>query len=384
MILRGRTEKANSMAKRMAAPARLARRRFLLAGAAGTAAVAMPQVSRAQTVSWRMQSAWSARDVLHEVAVDYARRVAAMTANRLKIDVVAAGAVVPTLQMADAVHAGILHGGHGVATLWSNKHKAFALFGAPPSFGWDSQGFLAWFYNGGGEALYRELINDILKVNLTGLLYCPMPPQPLGWFKKEIKSADDLKGLRFRSAGLAGEMFAALGVRVVSLPNSEIVPVMERDLLDATEANNPATDLQLGIPDVAKFYMLGSHHRQAEALEVIFNKARFEALPGEIKVILRHAALSASSEHFWSGQARYSKDFEEIRKRKIRIAKTGPELLQAQLKIWDKLIADHSKDSFFAKVIVSQKAWVKRTQPYLEANDLGSAEHAAAYRHFFG
>jgi TRAP-type mannitol/chloroaromatic compound transport system substrate-binding protein len=288
------------------------------------------------------------------------------------------------LQMADAVHAGILHGGHGVATLWSNKHKAFALFGAPPSFGWDSQGFLAWFYNGGGEALYRELINDILKVNLTGLLYCPMPPQPLGWFKKEIKSADDLKGLRFRSAGLAGEMFAALGVRVVSLPNSEIVPVMERDLLDATEANNPATDLQLGIPDVAKFYMLGSHHRQAEALEVIFNKARFEALPGELKVILRHAALSASSEHFWSGQARYSKDFEEIRKRKIQIAKTGPELLQAQLKIWDKLIADHSKDSFFAKVIASQKAWVKRTQPYLEANDLGSAEHAAAYRHFFG
>jgi TRAP-type mannitol/chloroaromatic compound transport system substrate-binding protein len=130
--------------------------------------------------------------------------------------------------------------------------------------------------------------------------------------------------------------------------------------------------------------MLGSHHRQAEALEVIFNKARFEALPGELKVILRHAALSASSEHFWSGQARYSKDFEEIRKRKIQIAKTGPELLQAQLKIWDKLIADHSKDSFFAKVIASQKAWVKRTQPYLEANDLGSAEHAAAYRHFFG
>ena len=144
------------MAKRTDAPARLARRRFLLAAAAGAAAVATPQVSRAQTVSWRMQSAWPARDVLHEVAVDYARRVAVMTANRLKIDVVAAGAVVPTLQMADAVHTGILHGGHGVATLWSNKHKAFALFGAPPSFGWDSQGFLAWFYNGGGEALYRR------------------------------------------------------------------------------------------------------------------------------------------------------------------------------------------------------------------------------------
>jgi TRAP-type mannitol/chloroaromatic compound transport system substrate-binding protein len=372
------------MVRRIDAPARPPRRRFLLAGAAGAALVAMPQVSRAQTVDWRMQSAWPARDVLHEVAVDYARRVAAMTANRLRIAVVAAGSVVPTLQMADAVHAGILHGGHGIGTLWTNRHKAYALFGAPPSFGWDSQSFLAWFYSGGGEALYRELLNDILKVKLTGMLYCPMPPQPLGWFKKEIRGADDFKGLRFRTTGLAGEMFAALGVRPVSLPTSEIVPVMERDLLDATEASSPATDLQLGIADVAKFYMLGSHHRQVEALELIFNKSRFDALPGELKASLRPAALSASSQHAWSGQARFSQDFEEIRKRKVEIVRTRPEVLQAQLKLWDKLIADHSGDKFFAKVIASQKAWVKRTRPYLEANELGSAELAVAYRHFFG
>jgi TRAP-type mannitol/chloroaromatic compound transport system substrate-binding protein len=366
------------------ATGKLGRRRFLLAGAGGAATVAMPQVSRAQTVSWRMQSAWPARDVLHEVAVDYARRVGVMTANRLKIDTVASGAVVPTLQMANAVHTGILHGGHGVATLWSSKHKAYSLFGAPPSFGWDSHGFLAWFYSGGGEALYQELAGDVLKLNLTGLLYCPMPAQPLGWFKKEIKSAADLKGLRFRTMGLAGEMFAALGARVVSLPISEIVPVMDRDLLDATEANSPATDIQLGISDVAKFYMLGSHHRPAEALEIVFNKTRFDALPAELKAILRHAAFSASSEQSWSGTARYSKDFEEIRKRGVNVVKTAPEILNEQLKVWDRLIAEHSKDKFFAKVIASQKAWVKRTQPYLQANDLDSAELAAAYRHFFG
>jgi TRAP-type mannitol/chloroaromatic compound transport system substrate-binding protein len=366
------------------ASGKLVRRRFLLAGAGGAAAVAMPQVSRAQTVSWRMQSAWPARDVLHEVAVDYARRVGVMTANRLKIDVVASGAVVPAPQMADAIHTGILQGAHGVATLWTNKHKAHALFGAPPPFGWDSHGFLAWFYRGGGEALYQELASDVLKLNLTGLLYCPLPAQPLGWFKKEIKSTSDFKSLRFKTAGLAGEMFAALGARVVSLPNSEIVPVMDRELLDATEANSPATDIQLGIPDVAKFYMLGSYHRPAEALEVIFNKTRFDALAAELKAILRHAAFAASSEQSWSNTARYSKDFEEIRKRGVNVVKTSPEILQEQLKVWDRLIAEHSKDKFFAKVIASQKAWVKRTQPYLQANDLDSAELAAAYRHFFG
>jgi TRAP-type mannitol/chloroaromatic compound transport system substrate-binding protein len=307
-----------------------------------------------------------------------------MTANRLKIDVVASGAVVPTLQMANAVHNGILHGGHGVATLWSNKHKAYSLFGAPPSFGWDSHGFLAWFYSGGGEALYQELASDVLKLNLTGLLYCPVPAQPLGWFKTEIKSVADFKGLRFRTAGLAGEMFAALGVRAVSLPNSEVVAVMDRDLLDATEANSPATDIQLGISEVAKFYMLGSHHRPAGALEVIFNKVRFDALSAELKAILRHAAFSASSEQSWNGTARYSKDFEEIRKRGVNVVKTAPEILNEQLKVWDRLIAEHSKDKFFAKVIASQKAWVKRTQPYLQANDLDSAELATAYRHFFG
>ena len=115
------------------------------------------------------------------------------------------GSVVPAFQMQDAVHAGILDGGHGVCDIWYRKHKAASLFGSPPSFGWDAHGMLAWFYSGGGEALYRELVNDILKLNLVGLLYFPMPVQPLGWFKKEIKSADDFKGISYRTEGLAAD-----------------------------------------------------------------------------------------------------------------------------------------------------------------------------------
>ena len=118
-------------------------RRFLLAAGGVAAAVALPQVSRAQTVNWRIQSAWPPRDVFHDFANDYAKKVGAMTGERLKLDVVAVGSVVPSFQMADAVHAGILDGGHGVAALRYNKHKASALFAAPPSFGWDSHGFLA-------------------------------------------------------------------------------------------------------------------------------------------------------------------------------------------------------------------------------------------------
>src|SRR5215212_3440105 len=369
------------MANRITAGATLPRRLLL---AAGLAAVAMPQVSRAQTAVWRFQSAWPSRDIFHEFAVDYTKKIEEMTGGRLKFDMLAAGSVVPAFQMQDAVHAGILDAGHGVCDIWYRKHKAASLFGSPPSFGWDAHGMLAWFYSGGGEALYRELTNDILKLNLTGLLYFPMPAQPLGWFKKEIKGVDDLKGISYRSEGLAADMFRELGASVTILPSGEIVPIMDRGQLDAAGLNNPSSDLQLGLPEVAKFYMMGSHHRPAGALEIVFNKARHDALPAEIKSILRHAALAASASQLGMAYARYPKDLDEIRKRGVNVVRSGDAVLRAQLAAWDKVIAEHSKEPFFAKVIASQKAWVRRLQPYLAANNLGSGEFAAAYKHFFG
>jgi TRAP-type mannitol/chloroaromatic compound transport system substrate-binding protein len=370
------------MANRITAGAALPRRRLLLT--AGLAAVAMPQVSRAQTTIWRFQSAWASRDIFHEFAIDYTKKIEEMTGRRLQFDVLAAGSVVPALQMQDAVHAGILDGGHGICDIWYRKHKAASLFGSPPPFGWDAHGMLAWFYAGGGEALYRELVNDILKLNVVGLLYFPMPSQPLGWFKREIKGVGDLKGVSYRSEGIAADLFRALGAAVTILPGGEIMQAMDRGLLDAAALNNPSSDLQLGLPDVAKVYMMGSHHRAAGAFEIIFNKGKHEALPVEIKSILRHAALAASTSQLAIAYTRYPKDLDEIRTRGVAVVRTGDALLRAQLAAWDKLIEDYSKDPFFAKVIASQKTWVRRMQPYLAANNLGSGELAAAYRHFLG
>jgi TRAP-type mannitol/chloroaromatic compound transport system substrate-binding protein len=372
------------MARRITVAANVVRRRFLLAAGAGAAALAMPQVSRAQTAVWRFQSAWPSRDIFHEFAVDYGKKIEEMTGGRLKFDVLAAGSVVPAFQMQDAVHAGILDGGHGVCDTWYRRHKAASLFGSPPSFGWDAQGMLAWFYSGGGEALYRELVNDILKLNLVGLLYFPMPAQPLGWFKKDIKGVEDLKGVSYRTEGLAADLFQELGASVTLLPSGEIVQIMDRGLLDAAGLNNPSSDLQLGLPDVAKFYMMGSHHRPAGAFEIVFNKSKHDAQPPEIKSILRNAALAASTAQLGMAYARYPKDLDEIRKRGVNVSRTGETLLRAQLDAWEKVIAAHSKEPFFAKVIASQKAWVKRVQPYLAANNLAAGELAAAYKHFIG
>lgn len=366
-------------------PKAATRRKFLLAaGATGAAAIAMPQVSRAQTMTWKYQSTWATKDIFHEMAVDYAKKVNDMTGGRLKLEVLAAGAVVPAFQMQDAVHSGILDAGHGVCAYWYGKHKAFSLFGTPPSFGWDAHGFLAWFYYGGGEALYNELVNDILKVNTVGFLYFPMPTQPLGWFKREVKSPDDLKNIKFRTVGLSADLFKELGCAVTILPGGEIVPAMDRGLLDAAEFNNPSSDILLGFPDVSKVYMTGSHHQQAECFEVIFNKAKFNSLPAEIKAILRNAAFASTADQLAMAYDRYSKDLEAIRARGVNVVKTPESVLNAQLQAWDRVLAAQSQEPFFKKVIDSQKAWVKRTNAYLNVNNLDSAALQAAYKHFFG
>jgi TRAP-type mannitol/chloroaromatic compound transport system substrate-binding protein len=364
------------------------RRKFLktagLTSAAAVATIAMPQVSRAQTQTWKYQSTWPTKDIFHEFAVDYAKKVNDMSGGRLKLDVLAAGAVVPAFQMADAVHSGVLDAGHGVCAYWYGKHKAYSLFGTPPSYGWDAQSFLAWFYYGGGEDLYKELVNNILKLNLTGFLYFAMPTQPLGWFKKEMKAGDDFKGMKYRTVGLSADVFKEMGAAVTILPGGEIVPAMDRGLLDSAEFNNPSSDILLGFPDVAKFFMMGSHHQQAESFEVIFNKAKFDALPAELKGILRNAAFASTADQNAMALHRYSQDLEAIKKRGVNVIKTPDALLNAQLDAWQKVMTEQEKEPFFKKVADSQRAWMRRVYPYVSTNNLDSAALANAYKKFIG
>ena len=306
------------------------RRKFLktgavAAGAATIGTVAMPQVSRAQTVNFKYQSTWPTKDIFHEFAVDYAKKVNDMTGGRMRMEVLAAGAVVPAFQLQDAVHSGVLDAGHGVCAYWYGKHKAFSLFGTPPSYGWDAHSMLGWHYYGGGEALYNELVNNILKLNTVGFLYYPMPTQPLGWFKKPVTGPDDLKNIKYRTVGLSADLFRELGCAVTILAGGEIVPALDRGLLDAAEFNNPSSDILLGFPDVAKNYMVQSNHQQAECFEIIFNKQKFDALPAEVKAICRYASFAATADQFALAHDRYSKDLEAIRARGVAVIKT-PEL----------------------------------------------------------
>ena len=287
--------------------------------------------------------------------------------------------------MADAVHSGILDAGHGVCAYWYGKHKAYSLFGTPPSFGWDAHGFLGWFYAGGGEALYKELVNDILKLNLVGFLYFPMPTQPLGWFKKEIKSGDDFKGMKYRTVGLSADVFKEMGAAVTILPGGEIVPAMDRGLLDCgrvqqSVVRHPARlpgRLQVlhdGQPPSADGGLRG-HLQQGQVRRAV---ARAQGDPAQrgacgvepISSIRPTTVIRRTSRRSGSAASTSSRPTTRCS--------------NDQLAAWDKVIAAQSQEPFFKKVIDSQKAWVKRTSGYLQVNNLDSNALGTAYKHFFG
>ncbi|HYP83555.1 TRAP transporter substrate-binding protein [Variovorax sp.] len=357
------------------------RRRNLLKGAAVAAgAMSAPMVSMAQTTTLRFQSTWPAKDIFHEFAQDYAKKVNDMAGSRLKIEVLPAGSVVPAFQLLDAVAKGNLDGGHGVVAYWYGKNSALALWGSGPGYGMDANTVLAWHYYGGGKALLDEIYKS-LNLDVVSYLYGPMPTQPLGWFKKPVARAEEIKGLKFRTVGLAVDVFTDMGAAVNPLPGGEIVPALDRGLIDAAEFNNASSDRVLGFPDVAKNCMLQSFHQSGEQFEILFNKGKLDALPTELKSIIEYAMQAASADMSWKAIQRNSADYQELKKAGIKFYKTPDAVLRAQLASWDKTIAKKSEENaMFKKVLESQRAFAERAVAW--HNDY-TVDFKMAYNHYF-
>jgi TRAP-type mannitol/chloroaromatic compound transport system substrate-binding protein len=370
----------------VAQPVPASSRRKFLTGAAvtaagATAALAAPNISRAQTVALKMQGAWSPTDIFNDMAMEYVDRVNEMAGGRLQIEYLVGGAVVKPFSVQDAVNEGILDAGHHVTVYWYGKHKAASLFGTGPVWGWNAHQGLAWIHKGGGQELYNELISEILGLNLVGFFAMPMPTQPLGWFSQPIESAGDLNGLKYRTVGLAADVFNEMGVAVTQLPGGEIVPALERGVIDAFEFNNPTSDMRFGAQDVRKVYMMGSYHQATEYFEIIFNKAKYDSLPAEHQAILKYAAEAASTANFATGLDNYSSDLVKLEEGGVQIVRTPQDVMNAQLDAWDKVLEGLMQDEYFAKVVESQKEWCKRVVRYELFN---SADYKLAYEHYYG
>jgi TRAP-type mannitol/chloroaromatic compound transport system substrate-binding protein len=363
---------------------KISRRNILRAAVAagGAAALGFPAIVKAQgPISMRWQSTWPQKDIFHEYALDYAKKVNDMTGGDLKIEVLPAGAVVPAFQLIDAVSKGTLDGGHGVVVYHYGKQTALALWGSGPAFAMDANTLLAWHKYGGGKQLLEKIYKSI-GANVVSFLYGPMPTQPLGWFKKPVTKADDFKGLKFRTVGLSIDVFTGLGAAVNALPGGEIVPAMDRGLIEAAEFNNASSDRVLGFPDVSKICMLQSYHQNAEQFEITFNKAKYDALPAKMKAIIENAVEAASADMSWKAIDRYSKDYVEMQsKQNVRFYKTPDSVLQRQLVVYDQAAAKKAEENpMFKEIEASQRQFAARAVKWdFDTN----VSRRMAYNHYF-
>lgn len=313
--------------------------------------------------------------------MSYAKRVNDMAGSGLKIDMLPVDAVVKTGQMQDAVHRGVLDAAHYVPAYWYSKSKTASLFGTGPCFGWSSQGVLGWVYYGGGQQLFEELMGN-LGLNIVSFFNSPMPAQPLGWFKEEIKDVSQMNGLKYRTVGLAADVLLEMGMSVLQLPGGEIQPAMKSGLLDAAEFNNPTSDRDFGMQDVSKHYHLASYHQSQEFFEVTFNKDVFNSLSTEQQAILKYASEAENSNFYWHNTKRYSEDLEKLKAQGVQVFRTPDSIMAAQLRAWDVVVDRISaEDPFFAKVIESQKTYAKEVMGYLNINQ---PDYKLAYNHYFG
>ncbi len=381
------TRKSTLPASPESTPTTGSRRKFLRAAtgaAAAGATLGFPMIAKGQTgpITMRWQSTWPSKDIFHEFALDYAKKVNDMTGGDLKIEVLPAGAVVPAFGLLDAVSKGTLDGGHGVLVYHYGKQTALALWGSGPAFGMDGNMLLSWHKYGGGRELLAKLYASI-GANVVSFPYGPHPTQPLGWFKKPITKVDDFKGLKYRTVGISIDVFTGMGAAVNALPGGEIIPAMDRGLLDAAEFNNASSDRLLGFPDVSKVCMLQSFHQNAEQFEITFNKTKFDALPDKMKAIIANAVEASSADMSWKAIDRYSQDYIELQtKQNVKFYKTPDAILQKQIEIYDQVAEKKSgENALFKEIVESQKKFAERTVRW----DLDTyVNRRMAYNHYFG
>jgi TRAP-type mannitol/chloroaromatic compound transport system substrate-binding protein len=210
-----------------------------------------------------------------------------------------------------------------------------------------------------------------------------MPAQPLGWFKEQIKQSSQMKGLKYRTVGLAADVLEEMGMSVVQLPGGEVKAAMISGIIDAAEFNNPTSDSDFGMQDVSKHYHLASFHQSQECFEVTFNKKKFDSLAPELQKILEYASEAENSNFFWNNTLRYADDLVKLKnKLGVKVHRTPDIVMAEQLKAWDMITNKFSKkDPFFKKVIESQKVYAKKVMAYLLLNQ---PDYTMAYKHHFG
>jgi len=335
-----------------------------LAFLAGSYTTPAPATAQAP-IRWKVQTAWPLGVFPDDAAKLLVSTIDKTSGGRLKIELSPAGAVVPPFEIQDAVSRGVLDGGHTTPGYIVGKLKAFGPLTHGPLFGMDFIDYYGWYWEGGGHELLQEAYQQKLKMNVVSFQVHPEGPQAMGWFKKEIRSFNDIKGQRYRIYAAGAEVYNKLGIASVVLAGGEIVPALERGAIDGAEWINCYDDKVLGMDKVAKFHYAPGMHEPTTVGEFIINKGKWDALPADLKEIVKTSVQASYWNHFVRFQEKTAKACGELLASGVKIIKTTDELNRAFLKAYDEIWqAEATKDEFYKKVIDSQKKYSSLVVPY--------------------
>ncbi len=261
------------------------------------------------SIEWKLVTTWPKNlPGLGSAPENFARYVNAMSNGRLSVKVFGAGEIVPAFGVFDAVSQGVAQAGHGAAYYWKGKIPAAVFFTAIP-FGMTAQEMNGWLHYGGGLELWRELYAPFNVVPFAG---GSTGVQMAGWFNRELRSADDLKGLKMRIPGLAGEVFDAAGGTAVRIAGGEVYTSMQTGVIDAVEWVGPYNDRTLGLNEVAAYYYYPGWHEPGAMLEFIINDAAYDALPADLKAVVTAAARAANAAMLDEFTARNNESLQDL------------------------------------------------------------------------
>ena len=319
-------------------------------------------------VQWKMVTTWPKNfPGLGSAAETFARLVAEMSNGRMKVHVYGAGELVPAFEVFDAVSQGVADAGHGAAYYWKGKIPASVFFTAVP-FGMTAQEMNGWFHYGGGLELWRELYAPFNLVPFSG---GSTGVQMAGWFNKEVNTADDLKGLKMRIPGLAGEVFTRAGGSSVRISGGELYTSLETGVIDAAEWVGPFNDLTLGLHQVAKYYYYPGWHEPGAMLELIVNANALASLPDDLQAIVSAAARAANQDMLDEFTARNNAALQElVEVHGVELRRLPDEVLLALAKASEEVLAELvAQDSMAAKINQSYTSFYKNVRAYHQISE---------------
>lgn len=324
--------------------------------------LAFESMAFAKTIRWRMPTTWPKGTILQWSAEFFAKTVNEMSGGRLKITAYPGGAIMGPLEIFDAVTAGTVEAAHGSSAYWIGKEPSAPLFSAIP-MGFTAVPYLAWFYEGDGLKLMREMY---AKYNLGFVGPCGIiPPEDFAWSHKPITKLEDFKGLKFRTFGFWGEILSEMGASVVTLPGAEVYPSLQRKVLDAAEFSLPNIDRDLGFHEICKYLTVPGVHQPSTVFDLYVSKRAWNKLTPDLQAIVKYACQITSMRTLVRSVWLDGPALESFKKYGTKINYISPEVQQQMAKVANEFFdRKAAKDPFFAKVLKSQREWMKSYKVY--------------------